>query len=60
MTAEQLIKALQAVPADTTIELPDGSSIDNLCFHGGMKRLSVGTEDDKVETLADGWYYLVF
>lgn len=62
MTVTEFINAINAhkLDPDTKIELPDGSSIDDLCYHEEQKRLCLSNMDDRIDgdNLAEGWRYI--
>ena len=55
MKVSQLIAILQNLPSDAMVELPDGVSLDDVYFHGGMNRVSFDTENNRPTEVTQGW-----
>jgi hypothetical protein len=56
MTIQELIAILEKIPDKTAkLELPDGTSIDDVWYHQGMKRVLLDTEDARPDVVAEGW-----
>lgn len=60
MTVSELIEKLKTLPPSATLELAEGSSIDDICYNRISKRVCLSTEDERVavEDLVSFWRYL--
>lgn len=60
MKVSELIAALQKCDQEATVEYADATSIDDVCYHSGQQRVSLGNYADRIseDMSAVGWEYL--